>query len=90
MASIQFGADELKPLIEQVVREVMATIGTGGSRRLAYTEDEAAALLGLHPKQLAEARRLGKVRSFRVGKTGVRYSRRALDRFIEKAEGELG
>lgn len=55
---------ELRPLIASIVSEVLvatenATTGVGD--RLAYLEPEAAALLGLKPHQLRDARRRGEV-----------------------------
>lgn len=64
--SLNLDPAALKPLIEQVVSQAIArleetrvTLPDAG--RLAYSEAEAAALLGLHRHQLRDERRRGRI-----------------------------
>lgn len=56
---------ELRPLIASIVNEVLVVTTNVSARvgadRLAYLEPEAAALLGLKPHQLRDARRRGEL-----------------------------
>jgi len=67
----------LRPLVRVIVAEVLADIGeaNGLGKRLAYTEPEAAALLGLTGRQLAEQRRAGRVGYSRGPKNTILYSK---------------
>ncbi len=76
---------ELRPLIAAIVSEtidqrqaVEAQLGD----RLAYSEAEAAALLGLKQHQLRDARLRGEIDVRRIG-SGYRYSRSQLLAFVE-------
>ena len=72
---ITFDADDLRPIIEQVVTETLARVDDDrpGDDRLAYTESEAAAMIGLEQHVLREQRRLG-----RIEPCAVRPGRRVL------------
>lgn len=69
--NISFSEADLRPLIETIVAATLARLesereGTGD--RLAYTEPEAAALLGIRPHVLRDARLRGEIAASRVGK----------------------
>jgi hypothetical protein len=83
---IQFDNDDLRPLVELVVTEALDRIEadrakTGG--RLAFTEPEAAASLGVQPHALRDARLRGELVASRVGKRIV-YERDELLRFLRR------
>jgi hypothetical protein len=71
------GLQALRPLVHAIVAQVLADLGetNGHGSRLAYTEREAAALLGLTGRQLAEQRRAGRVGYSRGPKNTILYSR---------------
>ena len=50
-------------------------------QQLAYSEQEAAGLLGISPRTLFTLRKEGKVRAVKIGKRVV-YSREELQRFL--------
>lgn len=77
--TIAINADALRPLLEAVVIDVLARVATDG--RIAYSETEAAALLGVARHVLRDARLDGKVRATKVGR-GVRYTRHELLRLL--------
>src|SRR5262245_44245317 len=77
--TIAINADALRPLLEAVVIDVLNRIGTDG--RIAYSETEAAALLGVARHVLRDARLDRKVRAAKVGR-GVRYTRSELMRLL--------
>jgi hypothetical protein len=61
--------DELRRFIRPVVEEVAAAIGTrtGDDDQLAYTEAQAAKLLGIATHQLRDARLRGEIVATKVG-----------------------
>ena len=76
--------DELRPLIEQVVTETMNRLEADRARlssRLAFTEAEAAALIGVERHVLRDARRRGEIEASKVGKRIV-YTPDKLTRFL--------
>lgn len=78
--SVTLDADVLRPLIEAIVSDVHVRIGDDG--RLAYSEAEAAALMGVPRHTLRDCRLRGEVQAVRVGKQ-IRYSRAALVGLLE-------
>ena len=82
--NIFFDDVALRPLIERIVGTVLEQIRSDLSAagdRLAYSEPEAAALLGVHRHVLRDARLRGELSGCRVGK-GIRYERDELLRFL--------
>jgi hypothetical protein len=62
--SLQVDPETLRPLVEQIVREALAQLDSArvtAGDRLAYSESEAARLLGLRPHQLRDARLRGEI-----------------------------
>ena len=82
---ISFEDTELQPMIEQVVAATVARLEDEkaklGDRRLAYTEPEAAGLLGVKPYVLRDCRLRGEIKASRVGNKNV-YERGELLRFL--------
>jgi len=77
---------DLRPIVQAVVDEVLERTqaeraGFGG--RLGFTEPEAAALLGVKPHVLRDARLRGEIVARRVGKRYL-YSRAALLGFLRE------
>jgi hypothetical protein len=66
---LTFDADTLRALVRPIVQEVAAAIGSlpESDTRLAYTEAEAAKLLGIATHQLRDARLRGEIFATRVG-----------------------
>jgi len=81
---IEFELDDLKPVIEEAVRATLEQInhlqGSLGDR-MAFTELEAAELLGLPKHSLRDLRLAGRIRASRLGKRIV-YSREELLRLL--------
>jgi hypothetical protein len=77
MADLRVDPDELRPLVQDVVRSVMDEL-TGLNHlvhgKLALSEEEAAELLGLNPWQLRDLRLAGKIGYVRVVGNRVRYT----------------
>jgi hypothetical protein len=75
-AHLTIDAEALRPVIRAVIAEVLAELGAvNGADRLAYTEAEAATLLGLQRHQLADQRRAGRLSYSRGPKGSILYSR---------------
>jgi hypothetical protein len=77
---------DLRPIISAAVVAVMEELRQSElaqSSRLAYPEPEAAALLGVRPHCLRDARLRGEISASRVGKKTV-YQRGELLRFLEQ------
>lgn len=72
-------ADALRPLIAEVVRETLAQLhadeGRLGDGKLAYSEEEAARLLGLEPHVLRDERRRGRIRASQIVGRRIRYTK---------------
>jgi hypothetical protein len=82
---LQLGPEALKPLVEQVVAEVLTRMEEDRANlngRLAYGEPEAAALLGLRTHQLRDERRRGRIEASEVVGGRVRYLRADLEAYL--------
>lgn len=68
--------DELRPVIEAVVAETIATLEVQREAlngKLAYSEYEAAQLIGLSERQLADERRRGRIKASSIVGRRTRY-----------------
>jgi hypothetical protein len=75
----------LRPVIVAVVRETLAALEADRARlgdRLAYSEAEAARLLGLNPHQLRDERLRGRVAASKIVGGRVAYTRADLERYL--------
>jgi hypothetical protein len=83
----------LRSLIAAVVAEVLAQMEKDGARldgRLAWSEAEAAALLGLEPHVLRDERRRGEIAASLIVGNRVRYSRDDLVNYLAERRIENG
>ena len=83
---IQFDEDALRPLVHLAVAEALSRMEEERAKfngRLAYTEPEAAVLLGVRPHVLRDCRRRGELHGAKVGSKIV-YSRADLLEFLER------
>lgn len=74
----------LESLIERVVVTALARVEADQAKvdgRLAFTESEAAAVIGVRPHVLRDARRRGELQGVRVGKR-ILIEREELNRFL--------
>jgi hypothetical protein len=81
---IEFEDHDLDPLVEQVVRRVLEQREAADANladRLAYSEAEAAALLGVRRHVLRDARLRRELDGAKVGKR-IMYTREELLRFL--------
>ncbi|MFO0809298.1 MAG: helix-turn-helix domain-containing protein [Gemmataceae bacterium] len=82
---VNFDAEALRPLIDQVVQATLASVREADARlpdRLAYSEEEAARLIGLAPHQLRDERLRGRIASSKIVGGRVRYQRNALLEYL--------
>ena len=77
---LEFPAEEIRPLIETIVLEVMARIDMADDR-LAFDEIEAAAMLGVTKTTLRDERLRGRVNASLVGRK-VRYTQQDLLEYL--------
>jgi hypothetical protein len=78
---LQMEPEALRPLIELVIGEVLARVEEERTRlngRIAYSEPEAAALLGLQSHQLRDERRRGQIQASEIVGKRIRYTRQDL------------
>jgi len=64
--TLQIAPAVLEPLVEQVVRQVLVTVEQDRAaltRKLAYSEPEAAALLSMQGHQLRDERLRGRIKA---------------------------
>jgi len=87
----EFDTDELRPLVQLAVAEALERMEEERAKlagRLAYTEPEAAALLGVKPYVLRDCRRRGELDGAKVGSKIV-YTRAELLGFLERQKENL-
>ena len=77
---LEFPAEEIRPLIETIVLEVMARLDMADDR-LAFDEIEAAAMLGVTKTTLRDERLRGRVNASLVGRK-VRYTQQDLLEYL--------
>jgi hypothetical protein len=83
---IEIDQAELMPIIKAAVTETIEQVAAERAKladRLALTEPEAAALLGVKPHVLRDCRRRGELRGAKVGGRIV-YTRAELVEFLER------
>jgi len=83
---IKLEANDLKPLIEAVLCEVLERFETD-SDRLAFNESEAAAMLGVPQTTLRDERLRGRVKASLVGRK-IRYTKRNLFDYMASRQWE--
>ncbi len=81
MTTIQVDPADLRPVLESVVREILGLLDWPAGR-LALTEPEAAAAMGVPRHVLRDARLSGELVGRRVGRRVV-YTRCDLIAFVE-------
>lgn len=82
---VTFDADDLKPLIEQIVRDTIQQLSDQQSQigeRLAFGEHEAAKLLGLEVHVLRDVRLRGEIAFSRIANRRISYSRSDLLQYL--------
>ncbi len=87
---MQFDDDDLTPLIERVVARVLDQRQVDAAKfgqRLAYNEPEGAALLGMPPHVLRDARLRGEIAGARIGKR-IYYGRDELLKLLARNQTE--
>jgi hypothetical protein len=89
--TIHFDEDDLRPLVHLAVAEALDRLEEERAKfngRLALTEPEAAALLGVKPYVLRDCRRRGELQGAKVGSKIV-YTRADLLTFLERQKENL-
>jgi helix-turn-helix protein len=90
---MRFDVDTLRPLVREVVSEVLAALDADRARlgnRLAFSEAEAAELLGLNGNQLRDLRLDGKIAACRIVGGRIAYQRDDLLRYLTDRRIEAG
>jgi hypothetical protein len=85
------GEGVLRPLIRQIAAEVAAELHDAAGKvpdRLAYSEPEAARLLGLASHQLRDERLRGRVVGSRIVGGKIRYERQELIKYLASRRGD--
>lgn len=85
---IELSDDQLHPFAEAVAQIILRQLESQQRRddgRLAYTEPEAAAALGVQPHVLRDARLRGEINACKMGKRWL-YSRAELERYLTEAQ----
>jgi hypothetical protein len=79
--NLEVAPEVLKPLIAQIVSEVVGQLEAERSKldgKLAYSEQEAASLLGLREHQLRDERLRSRIRASAIVGRRIRYLRQDL------------
>ncbi len=85
MANVYINLDDLKPVITQTIEETLARFDAERLRtgdRLAYSEAEAAAMLGLKVHQLRDVRLAGRIRCSKITCGRIRYTLQDLQEYL--------
>jgi hypothetical protein len=83
--SLSLDVDVLRPLVRDIVAEVVAAVdAVRGGDRLAYNEPEAAELLGLHAHQLRDERRRGRIAASKIVGGRIAYQRADLLAYLAR------
>jgi len=77
--------NELRPLVRDIVSEILATLPLSDEPRLGWREDEAARLLGMAPHQLRDRRLEGRIRGTKLGRSWY-YTRDELIQMLAPEE----
>ena len=89
--NLQLDPAVLGPLIRQVVAETVAQLEVDRARlgdKIAFSEAEAARLLGLREHQLRDARLASKIACSQITGRRIRYSREDLLRYLAENRWE--
>lgn len=81
---VTFDVNDLAPLIRAVVRETLTELEASRGQtaeQMLFSRREAAELLGVTARAIADLDRMGELRGVRVGR-GKRYTRAELERLI--------
>lgn len=87
MADLRLSGDELRPVVEQVVRAVLDELSGMNllvHGKLALAEEQAAELLDLNPWQLRDLRLAGKIGFTRIVGNRVRYTQADLLDYLRR------
>lgn len=83
--NLSINPEELRPVITAIVAEVLAQTSALGDARLAFTEPEAAGLLGIKPHALRDARLRQEIRATKIGGR-IGYSRDELLAYLSRQQ----
>jgi hypothetical protein len=89
--SLHLNSSALEPLIKQVVTEAIVQLETVRPtlpERLAFSEPEAARLIGLEPHQLRDERRRGRITASQIVGRRIRYQRSDLIGYLAARKWE--
>ena len=85
--ALSIDAETLRPLIAAVVAETLAALDVDRAKlgdRLAYSEPEAARLLGLNTHQLRDERLRGRIAASAIVGKRIRYQRSDLLAYLSE------
>jgi hypothetical protein len=89
--SLSINPGPLTELVRRLVAEAVANLESQRQRlpdRLAFSEAEAARLLGLNPHQLRDERRRGRIEASEVVGRRIRYLREDLMAYLMRHRSE--
>lgn len=89
--TIQFDREDLRPLVQLAVAEALDRMEEERAKfngRMAFTEPEAAVLLGVKPHVLRDCRRRGELEGAKVG-SRILYTRVDLLAFLDRQKENL-
>ncbi|WP_373653381.1 helix-turn-helix domain-containing protein [Schlesneria sp. DSM 10557] len=91
MLTVSLTQDDLRPLVASVVAETIAAIKADEAKlgdRLAFSEPEAARLIGLEPHQLRDERGRGRIGASQIVGRRIRYTRSDLLQYLARNRSE--
>jgi excisionase family DNA binding protein len=91
--NLQFSADIFEPLVVRIVREFASVFEEERARldeKLAFSEEEAARLLGLARHQLRDERLRGRIQASQIVGRRIRYRREDLMTYLANRKWSPG
>jgi hypothetical protein len=80
--NLSIDPEALRPLIAEVVAQTLAALDADRGR-LAYSEAEAARMLGLNPHQLRDERLRGRITATQIVGKRIRYTKADLQAYLD-------
>jgi hypothetical protein len=93
--ALHIDPEALVPLVRAIVAEVLSQVEAGRQQvpengKLAFSEEEAARMLGLESHVLRDERRRGRIGASSIVGRRIRYTRADLMEYLSKRRVNLG
>ena len=91
MLNVTIDPDSFEPIVQAIVTETLIQVRAEEARigdKLAFSEEEAARLIGIEPHVLRDARLRGDISASRIAGRRIRYLRQDLLAYLSRNRTE--